>query len=68
MYHGQRLPALFRDKRNILHLLSGKVDLAACPGDTMDMNAALNLTFLDDAQRLASVPLGRYDLVLADPP
>ena len=64
----RRVRALFPDKRSVLHLFSGKVDLAACPGDTVDTNPALNPTYLDDAQRLASVPLGRYDLVLADPP
>lgn len=74
-YHGgyphsylRRVRALFPDEHNVLHLFSGKVDLAACPGDTVDTNPALNPTYLDDAQRLASVPLGRYDLVLADPP
>lgn len=64
----RRVRALFPDKKRVLHLFSGKVDLAACPGDTVDLNAALNPTYLDDAQRLASVPLDRYDLVLADPP
>jgi hypothetical protein len=28
----------------VLHLFSGKVDLAALPGDTVDINAALNPT------------------------
>jgi hypothetical protein len=64
----RRVRALFPDKQSILHLFSGKVDLAACPGDTVDSNPALNPTYLDDAQSLASVPLDRYDLVLADPP
>ncbi len=64
----RRIRALFPDKRHVLHLFSGKVDLSALPGDTVDINAALNPTFLDDAQRLERVPLDRYDLVLADPP
>ncbi len=64
----RRVRALFPDKRRVLHLFSGKVDLAACPGDTVDFNPALNPTYLDDAQSLAAVPLHRYDLVLADPP
>ncbi len=64
----RRVRALFPDKRSILHLFSGKVDLAVCPGDTVDANPALNPTYLDDAQSLAAVPLHRYDLVLADPP
>jgi 16S rRNA G966 N2-methylase RsmD len=44
------------------------VDLAAMPGDTVDVNAELAPTFVDDAQTLERVPLERYDLVLADPP
>lgn len=38
------------------------------PGDTVDANAAMEPTYIDDAQSLLKVPLGRYDLVLADPP
>lgn len=64
----RRVRALFPDKRSVLHLFSGKVDLAAFPGDTVDMNPALSPTYVDDAQTLAGVPLERYDLVLADPP
>jgi hypothetical protein len=64
----RRVRALFPDKQNVLHLFSGKVDLAACPGDIVDLNPALHPTYLNDAQRLSSVPLDRYDLVLADPP
>jgi hypothetical protein len=64
----RRIRALFPDKRRVLHLFSGKVDLAALPGDTVDINPKLAPTFIDDAQTLAKVPLGKYDLVLADPP
>lgn len=64
----RRVRALFPDKRRALHLFSGKVDTAAFPGDTVDINPALEPTYLDDAQTLSGVPLGRYDLVLADPP
>ena len=64
----RRVRALFPDKRHVLHLFSGKVDLAAFPGDTVDMNPALAPTYVDDAQTLAGVPLEQYDLVLADPP
>lgn len=64
----RRIRALFPDKRRILHLFSGRVELSALPGDTVDINAALAPTFVDDAQTLHSVPLDRYDLVLADPP
>ena len=74
-YHGgypatylRRIRALFPDKRRVLHLFSGKVDLDAFPGDTVDINADLGPTFVDDAQTLERVPLGDYDLVLADPP
>ena len=64
----RRVRALFRDKRRVLHLFSGKVDLSALPGDTVDVNASLSPTYVDDAQSLQLVPLEQYDLVLADPP
>ncbi|HWA79937.1 MAG TPA: hypothetical protein VG848_06460 [Acetobacteraceae bacterium] len=64
----RRIRALFPDKTRVLHLFSGKVDLSALPGDTVDINAALSPTYVDDAQQLRSVPLHKYDLVLADPP
>ncbi len=58
----------FPEKQRILHLFSGRVDVSAFPGDTVDINPALKPTYLDDAQSLTSVPLARYDLILADPP
>jgi hypothetical protein len=64
----KRIRSLFPDKKRTLHLFSGKVDTAAFPGDTVDINPALNPTYLDDAQSLENVPLESYDLVLADPP
>ncbi len=64
----KRVKALFPDKKRVLHLFSGKVDLRILPGDTVDINPALEPTYLDDAQRLEKVPLAQYDLVLADPP
>ena len=64
----RRVRALFPDKRRVLHLFSGKVDLKALPGDTVDISAELKPTYVDDAQRLERVPLDAYDLVLADPP
>jgi hypothetical protein len=64
----RRIRALFPDKQHVLHIFSGKVDLGALPGDTVDINAALMPTYVDDAQQLRSVPLRAYDLVLADPP
>jgi hypothetical protein len=74
-YHGgypptylERLRVLFPDKQRVVHLFSGKVDLTAFPGDTVDINPALNPTFVDDAQALEWVPLELYALALADPP
>lgn len=74
-YHGgypptylRRVKALFPDKVRVLHVFSGKVDLIAFHGDTVDINPDLNPTFVDDVQRLERVPLAEYDLVLADPP
>lgn len=64
----RRVRALFPEKRKVLHLFSGKVDLSALPGDTVDINPDLAPTFVDDAQTLERVPLEEYDLILADPP
>lgn len=64
----RRIRSLFPDKRRVLHLFSGKVELSELPGDTVDINPELLPTFVDDAQRLERVPLADYDLVLADPP
>ena len=64
----RRVKALFPDKYRALHLFSGKVDLGVFPGDTVDVDPALNPTYVDDAQHLEHVPLETYDLVLADPP
>jgi hypothetical protein len=64
----RRVRSLFPDKRRVLHIFSGRVDLDALPGDTVDINPALKPTFVDDAQTLAGVPLDAYDLILADPP
>lgn len=64
----KRIWSLFPDKQRALHIFSGKVDLAVLPGDTVDNNAELEPTYVDDAQTLLNVPLERYDLVLADPP
>ena len=40
----KRLRALFPDKRRVLHLFSGRVNTAESPGDTCDVNAALEPT------------------------
>lgn len=64
----RRIKSLFPDKRRVLHLFSGKVDTLTLPGDTVDINADLNPTYIDDAQTLENVPLESYDLALVDPP
>ena len=64
----RRVKALFPDKKKVLHLFSGMIDVSAFPGDRVDINPALNPTYVDDAQSLLDVPLELYDLVLADPP
>jgi hypothetical protein len=64
----RRIRAMFPDKLKVLHLFAGRVDLVALPGDTVDINPALEPTYVDDAQKLHGVPLENYDLVLADPP
>lgn len=68
--HGylNRVAALFPDREKVLHLFSGKVDQSIIAGDTVDLNADMNPTYIDDAQTLKTVPLEDYDLVLADPP
>ena len=52
----------------MLHVFSGKVDLTAMPGDTVDCNLTMKPTWIADAHDLSAVPLHIYDLVLADPP
>jgi hypothetical protein len=63
-----RIKALFPEKKRCLHVFSGCVDQSAWPGDTVDLNADLRPTFIDDAQEMRGVPLANYDIVLADPP
>lgn len=64
----RRVKALFPEKERALHIFSGRVDQEVWPGDTCDINPDLSPTYVDDAQRLLSVPLESYDIVLADPP
>src|SRR3954447_18077928 len=64
----RRIAALFPDRKRVLRVLSGKVDLSAMPGDTVDCNPDVNPTWVADAHDLGSVPLSDYDLILADPP
>lgn len=68
--HGylKRIKSLFPDKKNCLHLFSGKVDTELFPGKTVDLNPETNPDYLDDAQTLCGVPLEDFDLILADPP
>lgn len=64
----RRIAALFPDRRKVLHVFSGQVDLSAMPGDTVDSNPEVNPTWVADAHDLSTIPLESYDLVLADPP
>lgn len=63
-----RIKALFPEKKRVLHLFSGMVDLTILPGDTVDISPHLGATYIDDAQTLKHVPLSEYDLILCDPP
>jgi hypothetical protein len=66
----KRVKALFPDMigQPTLHLFSGMVDRTIIPGDTVDLNPALNPDYIDDAQSLTEVPLEKYRFVMADPP
>lgn len=64
----RRIAALFPDRSRVLHVFSGKVDLSAMPGDTVDCNPDTQPTWTADAHELGHIPLDGYDLVLADPP
>ena len=64
----RRVAALFPDKKRVLHLFSGQVDLVTMPGDTVDINKELKPTYVDDAQTLLKVPVHKYNLILADIP
>jgi hypothetical protein len=66
----KRIAALFPDRRNVLHLFSGEVDVNAFPGDTLDIRTDLKVkpTYCVNAETCEGVPLGDYDFVLADPP
>jgi len=64
----KRIAALFPDRKRVLHVFSGKVDLSAMPGDTVDCNQANTPTWVADAHDLSAIPLAQYDLILADPP
>jgi hypothetical protein len=64
--HGylKRIMALFPDKKSPLHLFSGGIT----EGETVDCNPNLSPTYVDDAHTLENTPVGKFDLILADPP
>jgi hypothetical protein len=64
----KRMRALFPDKKRVLHLFSGNVDVNLFPGKTCDLDEVYNPDYVDDAQTLKKVPLEKFDLVMADPP
>lgn len=64
----KRVKALFPEKQSVLHVFSGKVDTQTFPGKTVDINSDNGADFVDDCQELTSVPLGDFDLIMADPP
>ncbi len=64
----RRIAALFPDRERVLHVFSGRVDVSAMPGETVDCNAAIGADYVADAHDLSAVPLHLYDLVLCDPP
>src|ERR1017187_358251 len=64
----RRIKALFPDRTKVLHLFSGRVDLKAFPGKTVDIRPSLKPDYIDNAQTLNNVPLELFDIVLADPP
>lgn len=66
----KRIKALFPDKKQTrtLHLFAGKVATDTIGGFTLDSNAELEPTFVDDAHTMESVNLAAIDFVLADPP
>jgi hypothetical protein len=64
----KRIAALFPDRRRVLHLFAGQVDLERFPGDTLDIRPELEPTYCVNAETCDGVPLTDYDFVLADPP
>jgi hypothetical protein len=67
----RRIRALFPDKLEstcTLHLFSGRTDISAFPGETVDINPKLEPDYVDDAHTLENVPVEKYDLILCDPP
>jgi hypothetical protein len=62
------IAALCPDRRRVLHLFAGRVDLERFPGDTLDRRLEVEPTYCVDAETCEGVPLADYDFVLADPP
>src|ERR1700739_4985243 len=42
----KRIKALFPDRKKVLHVFSGMVDVENMPGDTVDINTELNPTYV----------------------
>jgi hypothetical protein len=68
--HGylKRIKAMFPDKKLVLHLCSGMVDLSIMAGETVDINPDRNPTYCCNAETCEGVPLSKYDLILIDTP
>lgn len=64
----KRLRAVFPDKKKVLHLFSGCVDLKLLPGKTVDINPNRGADYVDDAEVMSLVPIEEFDLIAADPP
>jgi hypothetical protein len=64
----KRIAALMFDRKRVLHIFAGDVDLSVLPGDTLDIRPETNPTFCIDAETCAGVDLSVYDLVVGDPP
>jgi hypothetical protein len=66
----KRYAALFYDRGRVLHVCAGALrpDNPWLPGDTLDINPALDPTFCCDAEVCAGVDLSVYTHVFVDPP
>jgi len=68
--HGylKRIKALFPDKKNVLHLFSGKVEKNIFAGITIDINPNNKPDIIGNAENLSNYFTKKFDLILADPP
>jgi hypothetical protein len=64
----KRIRDLMFDRKRVLHIFAGDVDLSVLSGDTLDLRPETNPTFCVDAERCDGIDLSVYDLVVADPP